>query len=263
MSTFLDEVVERTRADVEARRREVPLEALEERLGPAPRNRPFSEGLVQEGISLIAEMKRASPSKGPIRPDATVTDIVRAYEAAGASACSVLTEPHWFGGSLDDLREARAACGLPLLRKDFIVDPYQIAEARLAGADAILLIVAALDPGELMALHEQASGIGLDCLVEVHDEDEMETAVDCGVEIIGVNNRNLHTLDVDPDTALRLLVDAPAGTIVVAESGITSNDDVQRLEEAGVDAILVGEALMREDDPAGAVHALLGTRAHG
>jgi len=175
----------------------------------------------------------------------------------------VLTEPHWFGGSLDDLREARAACGLPLLRKDFIVDPYQIAEARLAGADAILLIVAALDPGELMALHEQASEIGLDCLVEVHDEDEMETAVGCGVEIIGVNNRNLHTLDVDPDTALRLLVDAPAGTIVVAESGITSNDDVQRLEEAGVDAILVGEALMREDDPAGAVHALLGTRSQG
>jgi len=261
VSNFLEEVVERTRADVAARRELVPLEALQDRLEPAPRSRPFSEGLVQEGISLIAEMKRASPSKGPIRPDATVTDIVRAYESAGASACSVLTEPHWFGGSLDDLVEARAACDLPLLRKDFIVDPYQLAEARLAGANAVLLIVAALDPAELTSLQDQAGEIGLDCLVEVHDEDEMETALECGAEIIGVNNRNLQTLDVDPNTALRLLADAPAGTIVVAESGITSNADVQRLEDAGVDAILVGEALMREDDPAAAVHALLGTRS--
>ena len=261
MSTFLDEVVQRTRADVDARRREVPLEALQAQLEPAPRGRPFSGALIQEGISLIAEMKRASPSKGPIRPDATVSDIVRAYERAGASACSVLTEPHWFGGALDDLVEARAACDVPLLRKDFIVDPYQLAEARLAGADAVLLIVAALDPDELTSLQDQAGEIGLDCLVEVHDEDELETALECGAEIIGVNNRNLQTLDVDPDTALRLLVDAPAGSIVVAESGITSNADVQRLEEAGVDAILVGEALMREDDPAAAVHALLGTRS--
>ena len=261
MSTFLDEVVQRTRADVDSRRREVPLEALQAQLDPAPRGRPFSEALIQEGISLIAEMKRSSPSKGPIRPDATVSDIVRAYERAGASACSVLTEPHWFGGSLDDLREARAACDLPLLRKDFVVDPYQLVEARLAGANAILLIVAALDPAEITSLYDLASEIGLDCVVEVHDDDEMETAIECGVEIIGVNNRNLHTLEVDPETALRLLVDAPAGTIVVAESGITSNEDVQRLEEAGVDAILVGEALMREDDPAAAVHALLGSRA--
>lgn len=260
MSTFLDQVVERTRADLDVRRREVPLEALQAALGPVPRSRPFSEALVAEGISLIAEMKRSSPSRGPIRPDATVGQIVRAYERAGAAACSVLTEPHWFGGSLDDLGEARVACDLPLIRKDFIVDPYQLVEARLAGANAILLIVAALTPGEITSLYDQASEIGLDCLVEVHDEDEMDIALGCGVEIIGVNNRNLHTLDVDPETALRLLVDAPAGTIVVAESGITSNDDVQRLEEAGVDAILVGEALMREDDPAAAVHALLGTR---
>ena len=260
MSNFLDEVVARLRADVDSRREQVPLEDLQQQLPPVPRGRPFSEGLIQEGISLISEMKRASPSKGPIRPDATVTDIVRAYEAAGASACSVLTEPHWFGGSLDDLREARAACGLPLLRKDFIVDPYQLVEARLAGADAVLLIVAALPPDELMFLHDQAGQIGLDCLVEVHDDAEMQTALECGVEIIGVNNRNLQTLEVDPETALRLLVDAPAGTIVVAESGITSRDDVQRLEEAGVDAMLVGEALMRGDDPGTAVHALLGTR---
>ncbi|MSO44398.1 MAG: indole-3-glycerol phosphate synthase TrpC [Thermoleophilia bacterium] len=260
METFLDRVVERTRADLAARKAAVPLERLEERLGPPRRGRPFSEALVGEGIALIAEMKRASPSQGPIRPDASVRQIVRAYEAAGASACSVLTEPHWFGGSLDDLVEARAACDLPLLRKDFIIDPYQLVEARIAGADAVLLIVAALTRDEITSLYDRADELGMDCLVEVHDEDEMAIAVECGMEIIGVNNRNLQTLEVDTGTALRLLVDAPAGTIVVAESGIASNDDVQRLEESGVDAILVGEVLMRHDDPAAAVHALLRTR---
>lgn len=215
-----------------------------------------------EGISLIAEMKRASPSKGPIRPDATVSQIVRAYQEAGASACSVLTEGAHFGGSLDDLVEARGACDLPLLRKDFIVDRYQLLEARVAGADAVLLIVAALGAEDLVALQEAADDLDMDCLVEVHDEEEMEIAVDAGCEIIGVNNRNLHTLEVDPGTALRLLPDAPAGTVVVAESGITTREDVQRLEDAGVDAILVGEALMRADDTAAAVRALLGsTRA--
>ncbi len=259
MSTFLDQVVERTRADVDQRAKAVPVEVLEARLPAAGRSRPFSEGLIQEGISLIAEMKRASPSKGPIRPDATVTQIVQAYEQAGASACSVLTEPAWFGGSLDDLVEARAAVDLPLLRKDFIVTRYQIVEAAVAGANAVLLIVAALTPERLVELQDIAHGVGLDALVEVHDEDEMEIAVESGAEIIGVNNRNLHTLEVDPETALRLLPDAPAGTIVVAESGITSHEDVQRLEDAGVDAILVGEALMRSDDTGDAVRALLGS----
>ena len=253
MPTFLDQVTERTRADVDARAKVVPVEALEERIEAPGRARPFSEALVAEGISLIAEMKRASPSKGP-----TVTQIVQAYEQAGASACSVLTEPAWFGGSLDDLVEARAAVDLPLLRKDFIVTRYQLLEAKVAGANAVLLIVAALSPERLVELQEIAASVGLDTLVEVHDEDEMEIAVEAGAEIIGVNNRNLHTLDVDPETALRLLPDAPAGTIVVAESGITSRDDVQRLEDAGVDAILVGETLMRSDDTGEAVRALLG-----
>ena len=259
MPTFLDQVIERTRADVDARAKVVPVEALEERIEAPGRSRPFSEALVAEGISLIAEMKRASPSKGPIRPDATVTQIVQAYEQAGASACSVLTEPAWFGGSLDDLVEARAAVDLPLLRKDFIVTRYQILEAKVAGANAVLLIVAGLSPDRLVQLQEIAASVGLDTLVEVHDEEEMEIAVEAGAEIIGVNNRNLHTLDVDPETALRLLPDAPAGTIVVAESGITSRDDVQRLEEAGIDAILVGETLMRSDDTGEAVRTLLGT----
>ena len=258
MPTFLEQVVERTRAEVEARRRLVSEAELQSRLGPSRRGRPFSEALIDEGISLIAEMKRSSPSKGPIRPEATVTDVVSAYQRAGASAVSVLTEPNWFGGSLDDLVEARAACDLPLLRKDFVVDEYQLLEARVAGADAVLLIVAALDRGRIEELMGAASDLGLDALVEVHDEKEVETAVEAGAEVIGINNRDLHSLEVDLETTFELLADVPAGTVVVAESGITENEDVERLERAGVDAILVGEALMRADDPVRAVRDLLG-----
>jgi indole-3-glycerol phosphate synthase len=258
MATFLETVVERTRAEVEARRHQVPAAELESRLGPSRRGRPFSEALIDEGISLIAEMKRASPSKGPIRPGASVSDVVSAYQRAGASAVSVLTEPNWFGGSLDDLVEARAACDLPLLRKDFVVDEYQLLEARVAGADAVLLIVAALDRGRMDGLMAAASDLGLDALVEVHDEKEVEVAVEAGAELIGINNRDLHSLEVDLETTFELLADVPAGTVVVAESGITENEDVERLERAGVDAILVGEALMRADDPVRAVRELLG-----
>ena len=258
MTTFLETVVERTRAEVQARRKEVPTAELEARLGPRRRGRPFSEALIAEGISLIAEMKRASPSRGPIRPGASVTDVVGAYQRAGAHAVSVLTEPHWFGGSLDDLVEARAACDLPLLRKDFVVDEYQLLEARMAGADAALLIVAALDRGRLEDLMGAAADLGLDTLIEVHDEEEVETAVEAGAEVIGINNRDLRNLEVDLDTTFRLLADVPAGTVVVAESGITESEDVERLERAGVDAILVGEALMRADDPVRAVRDLLG-----
>ncbi|MGE0028233.1 MAG: indole-3-glycerol phosphate synthase TrpC [Thermoleophilia bacterium] len=258
MATFLETVVERTRSEVEARRRLVSEAELRSRLGPARRGRPFSEALVDEGISLIAEMKRSSPSRGPIRPEATVTDVVSAYQRAGASAVSVLTEPNWFGGSLDDLVEARAACDLPLLRKDFVVDQYQLLEARVAGADAVLLIVAALERGRIEELMGAASDLGLDALIEVHDEKEVETAMEAGAELIGINNRDLHSLEVDLETTFELLADVPAGTVVVAESGITLNEDVERLERAGVDAILVGEALMRADDPVRAVRELLG-----
>ena len=258
MATFLETVVERTRAEVEARRHQVPAAELESRLGPSRRGRPFSEALIDEGISLIAEMKRASPSRGPIRPGASVSDVVSAYQRAGASAVSVLTEPNWFGGSLDDLVEARAACDLPLLRKDFVVDEYQLLEARVAGADAVLLIVAALERGRMEELMAAASDLGLDALVEVHDEKEVEVAVEAGAELIGINNRDLHSLEVDLETTFELLADVPAGTVVVAESGITENEDVERLERAGVDAILVGEALMRADDPVRAVRELLG-----
>jgi indole-3-glycerol phosphate synthase len=258
MGDFLVEIVERTEADLERRMRETPIETLEARLGPSNRGRPFSEALVAEGISLIAEMKRASPSRGPIRPGASVTEVVRAYEAAGAAACSVLTEGPHFQGSLDDLVEARAACNLPLLRKDFIVHPYQLLEARLAGADAALLIVAALGDGRLEELMHAAADLGLDCLVEVHDEEEVGAAIEAGAELLGINNRNLHTFEVDLGTTFRLLPDVPAGTVVVAESGISTRKDVQELEDAGVDAILVGESLMRAPDPGEAIRALLG-----
>lgn len=247
-----------TQRDVKRRRQSHPLAELQARLPPPGRRRPFSEALVAPGVSLIAEMKRASPSRGPIRPDASVADIVGSFEAAGASACSILTEPTRFGGSLDDLSAARAACSLPLLRKDFLVDEYQLVEARLAGADAALLIVAALGPERLAEMLHDAHDLGLDCLVEVHDEEEVEVAVDAGAEIIGINNRDLRTLEVDPETVLRLLPDIPAGTVVVAESGISDAAEVRRLQEAGVDAILVGEALMDAADPVEAVRTLLG-----
>jgi indole-3-glycerol phosphate synthase len=258
VATFLEGVVERTRSDLERRKRELPAAELERRLGPVRRGRPFSEALIAEDISLIAEMKRASPSRGPIRPGASVSDVVRAYQAGGARAVSVLTEEAYFGGSLDDLVEARAACDLPLLRKDFVVDEYQLLEARAAGADAVLLIVAALDGWRLAELVAATSELGMDSLVEVHDEEEIGLAVESGAEVIGINNRDLHSLEVDLRTAFRLLADIPAGTVVVAESGITRPAHVRELEEAGVDAILVGEALMRADDPERAIRELLG-----
>jgi indole-3-glycerol phosphate synthase len=258
VATFLETVMERTQADVARRRRETPPAELEARLGPARRGRPFSEALIAEGISLIAEMKRASPSRGPIRPGASVAEVVRAYQAAGARAISVLTEPTHFGGSLDDLVEARGASDLPLLRKDFVVDRYQLLEARAAGADAVLLIVAALGRDRLAELMTEVSALGMDSLVEVHDEEEVEAAVEAGAEVIGINNRDLHSLDVDLGTTFKLLADVPAGTVVVAESGITARGHVSELEDAGVDAILVGEILMRAEDPASAVRELLG-----
>ncbi len=256
---FLEDIVHQRRGAVAGRRSEVPLESLLAEIDPPGRGRPFSEALIAPDVSLIAEVKRASPSRGPIRPDASVTDMVRMYQDAGASACSILTEPDFFGGSLDDLREARAACDLPLLRKDFIVDEYQLAEARHAGADAALLIVAALEPEHFADLLHFGQNLGLDLLVEVHEEDEVVVAVEAGAEIIGINNRNLKTLEVDTDTAFRLLSDIPAGTVVVAESGIAERSDVLHLGEAGVDAILVGEAIMGADDPSQVIRNLLGS----
>jgi indole-3-glycerol phosphate synthase len=259
--TFLETVVANTRGLVDARRAQAPEAQLREQLPDAPAVGSFAGGLSMPGMGLIAEMKRASPSKGAIQADARVAPIVTAYAAAGAAAISVLTEPTWFGGSLDDLREAHATVSTPLLRKDFIVEPYQLVEARLAGASAALLIVAAFSEAATLAgLIGEARALGLDVLVEVHDEHELATALEVGAPIVGINNRNLHSLEVDLATSLRLRPRIPAGVTVVAESGITTREDVAALEQAGVDAILVGEALMRVNDPVTTAQELLGRR---
>jgi indole-3-glycerol phosphate synthase len=183
-----------------------------------------------------------------IREGATVADVVRAYERGGATALSVLTEPFHFGGSLDDLREAHRATALPVLRKDFIVDRYQLYEAVAAGADAVLLIVAALSANHLHALHAEATSLGLDALVEVHDREELELASAAGATLIGINNRNLSTLAVDIGNTFALLPHVPSGTVVVAESGFSRPEQLRQLAAAGLDAVLIGEALMRSPD---------------
>ncbi len=211
------------------------------------------------GISVIAEHKRRSPSAGTIREGATRRRTSSAPTSArGAAALSILTEGPHFGGSLDDLRAARAATRLPILRKDFVVDPYQLFESAAVGADAILLIVAALEPRELTRLHHEALALDLDVLVEVHDERELEVALELDADVIGINNRDLTDFSVDLARTFELLVDIPAGKTVVSESGIATRDQLDELERVGVDAVLVGEALMRAEDVEGACRALTG-----
>ncbi len=253
---MIEELVEAARAGAERRSAEVPLEELERRLAERPEQRPFGEALVRPGLSLIAEFKRRSPSAGDIRRGATPTEIARAYEEGGAAALSVLTDVPHFDGSLEDLREAREACALPVLQKDFIVDRYQLYEAATAGADAILLIVAALNPEQLIRLHDEARGLDLDCVVEVHSERELETALTVDAEVIGVNNRNLDDFTVDVQTTFELITDVPAGKTVVSESGVAERATLEELERVGVDAVLIGEALMRATDPAAKVREL-------
>jgi indole-3-glycerol phosphate synthase len=256
--TVLARILEATRQTVARRQAALPLPALEARLELRPQPRPFAETLRRPGLSVIAEHKRRSPSAGMLRAGTRVDEIARAYEAGGAGALSVLTEPHFFAGSLDDLREARGACKLPVLRKDFIIDRYQLYEAAVAGADAVLLIVAALDRRELAALHGQSRELGLAALVEVHDRAELDGALGAGAEIVGINNRDLTDFSVDVGRTYELLPDVPQGTVVVSESGFHHREDVEALERAGVDAVLVGERLMRADDPAGALRELMG-----
>jgi len=262
----LDRIVDDTRDEVARRRERMPLARLEEAIAARPEGRPFQEALTRPGVSLIAEHKRRSPSAGTIREGASVTEIVRAYERGCAAALSILTEPFHFGGSLDDLRAAREASTLPILRKDFIVDPYQLYEAAVGGADAILLIVAALDDSSLRLLHDEARGLDLDCLVEVHDERDLERALGVDCDVIGINNRNLRTLEVDLETTPELLTDVPAGKTVVSESGYSTREEFEEVDRIGVDAVLVGERLMRAEDPEAAVRALTlneeGTREH-
>jgi len=256
--SILETIVDATRRDVEHRRARVPLEVLEHQLAARREDRPFSEALVQPGVSVIAEYKRRSPSAGSIREGASVVDVVCAYERAGAAALSVLTEHAHFHGSLEDLEQAKAATSLPILRKDFIVDSYQVLEAAAVGADAILLIVAALTPRTLARLHAEALALDLDVLVEVRDRAELDTALELDVSVIGINNRNLNDFEVDVARTFELLSDVPAGKTVVSESGITSREQLDELERVGVDAVLVGEALMRADDIEAACRKLSG-----
>jgi len=235
-----------------------PLRLLEDELAQAPPPRDFAAALTAPGgIKIIAEIKRASPSAGVIRADLSPAEIAREYTRGGATALSVLTEPRHFRGSLADLSGVRTATHLPLLRKDFLFCRYQMLEARAAGADAVLLIVAMLSRAELRDLLAVAAELGLAALVEVHTAREVKTALEAGARIIGINNRNLRTMRVDTQTALRLRRRLGPGIIAVAESGIRNRTDVRRLQEAGFHAVLVGEALMRSADPGAAVAALL------
>jgi indole-3-glycerol phosphate synthase len=242
---------------VSARKKAVSVAELERRIADGrPEGRPFSEALVRPGVSVIAEHKRRSPSAGEIRAGSTVTEIARAYEHGGAAAMSVLTEQTHFGGSLEDLAQARAATELPLLAKNFHIDEYQLYESAANGADAILIVVAAVSDKELQRLFHEALALDLDALVEVHDERELERALEIDVDVLGINNRDLGTFEVDVETTFELLADVPAGKTVVSESGISSRDQIGRLQEAGVDAVLIGEAFMRADDPEAACREL-------
>ncbi len=255
----LDPIVAATREEV-ARRRQIAPPATVERAAAARAEsdpvRPFRDALARPGLSVIAEHKRRSPSAGPIRADLALPDVVAAYERGGAAAVSVLTEGPSFGGSLDDLRAARGATALPLLRKDFVVDPYQVHESFAAGADAILLIVAALPRGTLVSLHETAASLGLHALVEVHDEHELGVALELGFPIVGINNSDLKTLEVDTRRTFELLPRVGGAAVVVSESGFSQPAQLDELREAGVDAVLVGEALMRSPDIEAACRSL-------
>lgn len=255
MATYLDRILAAHRAAAAEDRRD--LDALLAETAGRPPARGFEAALrAGDSVAVIAEVKRRSPSKGDLAPDLVPADLARAYAAGGAAALSVLTDREFFGGSPDDLAEARMAVDLPVLRKDFTVAPADVIDARLMGADAVLLIAAALRAEELVQLAELARGVGLDALVEVHDEREAQSALAAGATLIGVNQRDLYSFEVDTDRARRVAASLPAGVTTVAESGIRHGDDVRRLADAGFSAVLVGETLVRSADPASAVREM-------
>ena len=242
----LAEIIEKKRERVSVLKATVPLDHVQANATP----HRFGHALQNDGINIIAEFKRRSPSKGIIRADANLTAIVQSYEAGGAVAISVLTEEDYFAGSLEDLRNVKAAVNLPVLRKDFIFDDYQVYESAAVGADALLLIVAALDDETLSRLRSLAEDdLGIDALVEVHTSDEMKRAAACGARLIGVNNRNLRTFDVSLETSLSLAAQAPAEAVLISESGLHTANDLHRLREAGYKGFLIGETLMRAEKP--------------
>ncbi|MFB3915767.1 MAG: indole-3-glycerol phosphate synthase TrpC [Terriglobales bacterium] len=263
MQVTLNEIVAATRLQVEQRKREVSVRQLEAQAGKhVPRGfRAALERKARSGIAVIAEIKKASPSRGVIRSTVHVAHIAQSYERHGAAALSVLTEEQFFLGSLANLVEASAATQLPCLRKDFIVEEYQLIEALAHRADAVLLIASLLEFEELAALHRRARNLGLDVLCEVHDGAELKRALAVPAQIIGVNNRDLRTFEVDLNTAVRLAAQIPPGVLKVAESGIRTGEDISRLRAAGYQAFLVGESLMKANDPGAALGELLGSRA--
>ena len=254
-STVLEQILARKRAELIADKTLHPAAELLKR--KQPKRRGFRRALEAKSPAIIAEVKRASPSEGQIREHFDPMLIARQYEEAGAACLSVLTDKQFFGGALDDLVSARAAVSLPVLRKDFTLEGYHLLQAAVHGADCVLLIVAALGDTELADLQHQASELGLDTLVEVHDEQELDRALAIGAELIGVNNRNLKTLEVSLDTSVRLAKRIPAGTLAVSESGIRTPDDIARLRDAGYRGFLVGSSLMRQENPGKALERLL------
>ena len=256
----LDDIVAARLADIAELKRRVPLTQLRERLAAAPPRRDFLAALRRPGTAVIAELKRRSPSAGDIRPGANAAQIAAGYAAAGARALSIVTEPRFFSGADEDLAVARAASGLPVLRKDFVVDAYQIMESRVLGADAVLLMVSVLGwrTGELL---ERADDLGLAALVEVHDESELAIALEARARIIGINNRDLKTMRVDLATTEKLAPSIPPDVLCVAESGIAAPADIERLRRAGAGAFLIGSSLMSAADPTAALAELIRAKA--
>jgi indole-3-glycerol phosphate synthase len=257
---ILREIVNNTRLELENSRRRLPLEELEKMAIEQPPPLDLVSALRDDCVKLIAEIKKASPSRGIIRHDFNPLKIAQTYASSGAAAISVLTEPKYFQGSIDYIKRIKDALGdkrIPLLRKDFIFDPYQIYQSRAYGADSLLLIVAILKPGELRKLLSLSHQLGMKCLVEVHNEDELEVALGSGAEIIGINNRDLNTFEVNIATTERLRPLIPSDRIVISESGISNGHDMERLKEWGVNAALIGEALMSSPDIAAKMRELL------
>jgi indole-3-glycerol phosphate synthase len=257
MTTYLDEILARHRAVAAADRRS--LDALVSEAREQPPTRGFRSALgASSKLAVISEIKRRSPSKGDLNAGLDPAVLAAAYERGGASCLSVLTDEVFFGGSVADLRSARSACSLPVIRKDFTVGPLDVVDARLMGADCVLLIAAALDPTELAELHELATDVGLDVLVEIHDEAELEVAMAAQATLVGVNQRDLVTFQVDHERALRVGAVIPDTVVRVAESGVRDADDARALHRGGFDAVLVGETLVTSGDPAAAIAEMIG-----
>lgn len=255
--TVLDKILDAKRAAVAHRRKILPETALKYGIQHATPLRDFSGSLARPGLNVIAELKPASPSRGLIRENFDPVALARSLESAGAAALSVLTEEEFFGGSLQNLRQARKAAALPVLRKDFIFDPWQVLETRANDADSFLLIVAALGDGQLRELLAAGRELGMEPLVEVHTAEELARALAAGARIVGVNNRDLKTLEVRRDTSFDLIAQIPEECLAVSESGLRSHDDLRRLSDAGFDAFLIGESLMLSPDPGAALSTLL------